>query len=355
MSRSLFNSLSLSSIGTPSLVPSEPNELKVVRANTTSVNLRWIDTAASESYFNVYATTSSISSSYSVVGTFTASAGILSTPSGRVIGLLAGTNYFFKIKSVHTSSGLILESIDSNIVSASTTPYITASGGTVTSASGFKMHVFTGSGTLQVLRGGSDVDVIAIGAGGGGGAGINGAYAGGGGGGGYTYESGSFFLWSGSYTVTVGNGGAKGTYFYDEENEQDVLNYDEQNGQASLFTGSVIKEAITLSGIPLSASGDPGRFGTSADTTGTSGGRAGNIIINGVAQTPTFYSGGFSNGIYGGGGGGAGGYGGNATSTNGTGGSGVTFFGTTYATGSVGGSNTNGHGGAVIIRYPFPT
>lgn len=368
MSRSLFNALSLSSIGTPSLAPPVPQFYYLGKPTfipssfpvtgymySEMANLQFILQSGEQHYINIYAATSSITSAYSLIATASYAPSWLSSyTTASITGLTPNTAYYFKIRAVDTSSGIIIESGDSVIMSASTSPYITASGGTIVTADGFRTHTFTSSGTLTVTRGGSGVHVVAIGGGGGGGAGINDAFAGGGGAGGYTYESGSFFLWSGSYTVTVGNGGSKGTYYFDDGNQEDVLNNDESDGGQSLFTGSFIKETISVLAAPRSASGDFGRKGVSANGTGTSGGRAGNRIINGVNLTPTFYSGGLQNGVYGGGGGGAGGHGGNATvSANGTGGSGVTFFGTTYATGSAGGSNTDGHGGVVIIRYKY--
>jgi hypothetical protein len=369
MSRNLFNSLSMSSIGTPSLAPPIPQFYLLRKPNTTGytgnlysemaiLDCRFMNGLTgnaniTEHYIDVYAATSSITSPYSVVGRLYPSQSVFGSATATITGLTPGNLYYFKLRAADTSSGIIIESGDSVIMSASTSPYITASGGTIVTADGFRTHTFTSSGTLTVTRGGSGVHVVAIGSGGGGGAGINDAFAGGGGAGGYSYESGSFFLWSGSYTVTVGDVGLKGTYYFDEENQQDVLNNDETDGAISRFTGSVIKETISYSS-PLSVSGDFGRKGVSADGTGTSGGRAGNRIINGISLTPTFYSGGFSNGVYGGGGGGAGGHGASAgVSANGAGGTGVTFFGTTYATGSAGGSNIDGTKGAVIIRYRY--
>ena len=83
-------------------------------------------------------------------------------------------------------------------------PEVESSGGTSfkESGAGFKYHIFTGNGTFTV-----DADVTAhvMLAGGGGGGGIQ---HGGGGGGGALYYNESLTIASGSYTVSIGDGGA---------------------------------------------------------------------------------------------------------------------------------------------------
>ena len=90
-----------------------------------------------------------------------------------------------------------------------------ATGGTITTISGYRVHTFTSSGTFTVTGAGS-VQYLVIAGGGGGG------YCGGGGAGGYRcsvpgeYSGGSSTAESllelavGSYAITVGNGGAAG-------------------------------------------------------------------------------------------------------------------------------------------------
>ena len=78
-----------------------------------------------------------------------------------------------------------------------------ATGGTIDTSTftGYKVHIFTTPGTLEVVSGTATADVLVVGGGGGGGA----AYGGGGGAG--AYRTASAPLSSGSYTVTVGAGG----------------------------------------------------------------------------------------------------------------------------------------------------
>ena len=79
-----------------------------------------------------------------------------------------------------------------------TNPFITATGGTITTSGDFKIHSFTGPGTFSVSNAGlgsgsNTVDYLVVAAGGSGG----GRYGGGGGGGGYRESSGAD---SGGYT-----------------------------------------------------------------------------------------------------------------------------------------------------------
>ena len=78
---------------------------------------------------------------------------------------------------------------------------ISATGGTITNADGYKIHTFTSSGTFTMITGG-DVEYLIVAGGGGGGS----VHAGGGGAGGVLF--GTISKSPGSYTVTVGNGGA---------------------------------------------------------------------------------------------------------------------------------------------------
>lgn len=80
-----------------------------------------------------------------------------------------------------------------------------ATGGTITTTGGFRYHTFKTSGTFSVTKVGTNtaVEILLVG-GGGGGAGKRGA---GGGGGGVKYLLGSMSI--ASYTITIGNGGAR--------------------------------------------------------------------------------------------------------------------------------------------------
>jgi hypothetical protein len=97
---------------------------------------------------------------------------------------------------------------------------LTATGGTITESGGYKIHTFTSSGTFEITSGSGDIEFLVI-AGGGGGSGRD--IGGGGGAGGYRCSvsgesSGgggsaetALTLGKGTYTVTVGAGGAGGT------------------------------------------------------------------------------------------------------------------------------------------------
>ena len=82
----------------------------------------------------------------------------------------------------------------------------TATGGTITTYSGYKVHTFTSSGFF-VFDSTSPIDYLVVAGGGGGGKASGG---GGGGAGGFRTASG-YSLTSGNYTITVGSGGAGST------------------------------------------------------------------------------------------------------------------------------------------------
>ncbi len=81
---------------------------------------------------------------------------------------------------------------------------ISATGGTTyTPGNGYTYHTFTSPGTFTVNSGNSTIQVLVVAGGGGG----NGGYGGGGGAGGVIYDT-AFPVTPGSYTVSVGSGGA---------------------------------------------------------------------------------------------------------------------------------------------------
>ena len=84
---------------------------------------------------------------------------------------------------------------------------ISATGGTITTSGGYKIHTFTSSGTFTVssVPSGKTIDYLVV-AGGGGGGGLIGS---GGGGGGLTWTTGVTPSVT-AYSVTVGGGGAGG-------------------------------------------------------------------------------------------------------------------------------------------------
>ena len=85
---------------------------------------------------------------------------------------------------------------------------VSGTGGTISNASGYTIHTFTGqSGTFQLFSGGT-VEYLVVAGGGGGGTGGNTSHESGGGGAGGLLSGTLSSLQSGSYTVTVGGGGA---------------------------------------------------------------------------------------------------------------------------------------------------
>lgn len=209
-------------------------------------------------------------------------------------------------------------------------------GGTISFSGGTVIHVFTTSGTFTTTRS-LTCQILVVG--GGGGAGNDGG--GGGGGGGVVYYASQAL--SGSYTVTVGGGGAGAVTGNDATNGV--------NGGNSSVTGLTTAlggggggdgHAQTLT-LNTGGSGGGGGFSKNPDT-GTAlapgSGTAGQGNNGGAA----YYN------SAGGGGGGAGAVGGAAANVQGgTGGIGVAYSisGTsTYYGGGGGGGSWNGSGGA---------
>lgn len=186
---------------------------------------------------------------------------------------------------------------------------LTATGGTISSLSGYKIHQFTSSGTFTPSAGLAHAEVLVVGGGGGGG-----HFGGGGGAGGVVYAS-SVGLTAQAYAVTVGLGG----------NGSQTIGVNGSNGGDSVFSTYTAKGggggggrlASPHAGQAGSAGGSGG--GGSHSNTGTS--------ATGGASTQATYSGAQSYGNAGGtgkpdysggmpnhasaGGGGAGGVGGN--------------------------------------------
>lgn len=82
--------------------------------------------------------------------------------------------------------------------------FIVATGGTITTDGNYKVHTFTSSGTFQITAGSGTVESLVVAGGGSGGN----SSAAGGGAGGLIYTTPGATYGAGSYTVTVGAGGA---------------------------------------------------------------------------------------------------------------------------------------------------
>ena len=213
--------------------------------------------------------------------------------------------------------------------------FIAATGGTVTESGNYRYHTFTSSGTFTVSAApsGKFIDFIIVA---GGGSAALGGGAGGGGGG--VVEKLSQSISNGSFSVTVGTGGASGAA-----------------GNNSLFKGETALGGGQGNGSGLGYSGGSGGGGTTG---------------GGAALQPTSASGGYGNAGSNAAGGGAGG----AASGNSSGDGYVSStFNQVYseggplddehagpgASGSGGGVNTStstsygGANGIVVIRYLY--
>jgi len=190
---------------------------------------------------------------------------------------------------------------------------VTASGGSETDLNGYRYHTFTSNGSLTVNTGG-EVEYLIVGGGGGGGNNI------GGGGGGGGVVTGTITLAAGTFSISIGSGGASGT-----------------NGESSSF------DTISASG------GGAGGNANDAGSSGGSGGGGGGGTVTYLGGASTAGQGVGGDGYPGGagvtaagGGGGAGANGVSATSgVGGDGGDGVEWpsgSGTYYGGG--GGGNT---------------
>ena len=153
-----------------------------------------------------------------------------------------------------------------------------AAGGTVTEISDYngsgelwRVHTFTGNGSLEVLDSQQPFRVLVVGGGGPGGPSPNdSSYIGGGGGGGGVYENSALQIEVGPHAVVIGDGGSPGNWPY---------------GQAPI-TGlrSAQPSSIEVGGVPIQ-SGGGGSGGN-----GPNGGRG--AATNGANGGPNGYLGG---------------------------------------------------------------
>jgi hypothetical protein len=211
--------------------------------------------------------------------------GLTMSSAGLISGtatLLDGTVYNFTI----TVSDSVLTA-DRSFSIKSAPPPIQATGGTVTTYSGYKVHTFTSSGTFEVTEvpSGETIDFMVVA---GGGSSGNGSTAAGGGAGGYRYFS-NQTITTGSYSVVIGAGGSGPT---------------SGSGQTAGNSGS------TSSFNSVSATGGGyGNYGSNSGANGGSGGAKSGSGNAGGYSPVEGYGGGTNNGIVTSGGGGAGGIG----------------------------------------------
>jgi hypothetical protein len=290
------------------------------------------------------------------------------------------SSYSIRVRATD-QGGLYTEKVFTITVAFVANPFMSATGGTITTDGNYKVHTFNSNGTFTVT-GSGNVQALIIGGGGGGAKQNNGG--GGGGAGGYI-DNGSVAVIAQGYSIVVGDGG----------NGSTSISANGSNGNnSSAFGLTALGGGGGSHEDTAGLNGGSGGGGGGKTSTGTTSGGTGSQGNNGG-------QGGYhASGSYRGGGGGGGassvganatvGYGGNggagtassitgtsvtragggagscvyAGSTGGSGGGGGSVYGSnggagTANTGSGGGgadgSHTGGSGGSgvVIIRYQF--
>jgi titin len=187
-------------------VPGAPGTLSLSAGspNTTVINLSWsapsdngggtvsgykIQKKTTGSWSNVVADTGSTSTTYSATG------------------LTEGTTYYFRVAAINGQGA----GAYGNEPNRTTVEAFAATGGTISTYTGYKAHTFTSSGSFTVTGGSHSVDVLVIAGGAGGGRHATGS--GGGGAGGFRTNTSVAVSSTGSggggvYTVTIGGGGS---------------------------------------------------------------------------------------------------------------------------------------------------
>jgi len=178
-------------------------------------------------------TANNISSNGSGIGTFTS----------NLTGLTANTTYYIRSYAI-TSAGTSYGNQMSFTTSVSTA--FVLSGGTITTVGSDKVHTFTSSGTLTVTGSGT-VRILVVGGGSSGARGTTDGYGGGGGGGGEVKDI-TVYVSPGTYSVSIGSGGAQVT-------STSLGN----PGGSSSITG-----IISANGAPATNNGNGVRYGTSS-------------------------------------------------------------------------------------------
>jgi hypothetical protein len=293
---------------------------------TTSPLSSW---GASQALSRNLVATSDSAVSYSLAVGSSLPGGLSLASNGLLSGTLSsqpGSETTYNFTAVATDAEL---QTSSKAFSINATVGITATGGTVSNISGYRVHTFTSSGSFTVTGGVGTVEYLVVAGGGGSGYG-NGFCGGGGGAGGYRIGSGLAVTAGTSYDVTVGAGGAGGTY----------------------DRGSAAGSPSTFSSI-TSAGGGQGGQGGAAGGNGGSGGGAGGFPNTGRAAgagntpstSPSQGNNGGSPGSSLGGGGGGAGSAGNPSGLNGGSAAASTISGSTVYYAGGGGGSPNGLGG----------
>jgi len=309
----------------------------------------------------------------------------LNTSTGALTGSFTApesdTTYSFAITATDGSNTAVSRSFSITVRALPT-------GGTVTTSGGYRIHTFTSSGTFAisepftvqylVIAGGGSAGFGAGGgneSGGGGAGGYRSSVTGEMSGGGASAES-ALSLTAGSYTVTVGAGGAGVNNGRNNGSDSTFSNITSigggaggnNNTGASGGSGGGGSHNMTSGGAGTTGQGYRGGNPTSSSSAGGGGGAGaaggdGRVSVNpatggvgvqsSINGTATYYAGGGGGGNpgtnnYGGNGGGGNGQGNQGSLTNGTNNTGGGGGGIINGSGLAGGS---GGSGVVIVRY----
>ena len=237
-----FSSLSgNSSTVTPSNVPSAPTIGTAVDNVNGTITVNWSAAAANGNAvtnYQIYVNGSNLTT----VGNQTS----------YVHTIVAGNSYYYKVKATNTN-GYGAFSANSNTVQTSA-----VSGGIVSTYGGYTIRKFN-SNTNLILQAATSIEVVLVGGGGGGG----GQFTGGGGGAGAVIQSVAHTLAAGTYTPSIGAGGAGG------------------NNTGSMYglsgTQSTFRSMVAPGGI-----GGTGRYNQNSNAVGNNGGGAGAHSVNNV-------------------------------------------------------------------------
>lgn len=236
---------------------------------------------------------------YTITSTPATTTQIATSSSYTFTGLTIGTAYTFTATATNANGTSAVGSASNSI----TPTNITVSGGTQYSDSTYYYRKFTGNGTLAVNNGTLNMDVLVVGGGGSSGNGTN--VCAGGGAGGLVYET-SKSISAGSYSVTIGAGGAAGSSF-DRGLDTTIFNITAVGG------GRGGNESVAAQN-----GGSGGGAVWSNATTQTPGSSTQNSTYSGFGNRGGYAA---ASGVYGsGGGGGAGAVGGDGGSNGGAGG-----------------------------------
>lgn len=241
---------------TPRGVPSAPTGFSL--ANGTNVwehvNLSWSAGATNGSAITGYKIQRKTGSGGTYADLVASTGNTNTTYTDGPSGVAATTEYYYRIAQI-TAGGTSAYATEANHTTGAE-PFA-ATGGTVTTHGSYKVHTFTGSGSLHVSTGSETVSAIVVAGGAGGGT----SYGGGGGGGGVvvttftankTYNNGGL----GYHPITIGAGGNEATG-----------NYNQGNYSTGPYDGN--DSTVVHAGGTITAEG--GGFGASKNPWGTTG------------------------------------------------------------------------------------